>query len=95
MLSPKSKALLKRLANPLKPSLSLGKGPIDDRLVEALDKALKAHELVKVRVLASVAANKNELAGEIARKSASELVAVIGRVAILYKPRKENPSIVL
>jgi RNA-binding protein YhbY len=41
---------------------------------------------------------KEELAPlgeEIAEKSKSEVVQIVGRILILYRARKENPSIVL
>jgi RNA-binding protein YhbY len=38
--------LLLKLANPLEPSLTVGKGEIDDHVV-VVDKALTAHELIK------------------------------------------------
>jgi RNA-binding protein len=95
MLTSKNKALLLSLANPLEPSLTIGKGEVDAKVLAVIDKALTAHELIKIKVLVS---QKEELAplGEaIAAKTSSELVQAIGRILILYRTRKEHPSIVL
>jgi RNA-binding protein len=95
MLTPKQKATLKRLANPLEPSLSVGKGAVDPNVEKALANALKAHELVKVRILESVADEKESIAETLAKATGSEIVQIIGHIVVFYKERKENPSIVL
>jgi RNA-binding protein len=95
MLTPKNKALLKKLANPLSPSLTIGKGEISDSLVAVVDKALEAHELIKVKVLLNQAGDLETLAATLAAKSHAEVVEVIGRILILYRAREKNPSIVL
>jgi putative RNA-binding protein, YhbY family len=95
MLTPKQKAQLKGLANTLEPSLSVGKGAVDANLLQALANALKAHELVKVRILVSVAEEKETFALELAKGTEAELVQIIGHVIVLYKARKDKPSIIL
>lgn len=95
MLTPKQKAQLKSLANGLEPSLSIGKGAVDANVFQALSNALKAHELVKVRILVSVAEEKETFAKELAKGTESELVQIIGHVVIFYKARKDKPAIIL
>ena len=95
MLTSKNKALLLKLANPLEPSLTVGKGEIDDHGVAVIDKALTAHELIKIKVLTTQKEELAPLGEEIAEKSKSEVVQIVGRILILYRARKENPSIVL
>jgi len=94
MLSPKNKAILKSLANKIEPSLTLGKGEIDVNVVDTIAKALKAHELIKVKVL-TTAGDTKDVANVIANKTSSELVTTIGHVVILYKKNEEHPLIVL
>ena len=95
MLTSKNKALLLKLANPLSPSLILGKGELDDKVVAVVDKALTAHELIKIKVLTNQKEELETLGETIAQKTSSELVQVVGRILILYRARKENPTIVL
>jgi len=95
MLTPKNKALLKRLANPLSPSLTVGKGEVDEKLAETVSKALLAHELIKVKVLPNQPKSLTVIAQELAKKTDSEVVEVIGRIVILYKKNQEKPVIVL
>lgn len=94
MLSPKNKAVLKSLANNIEPSLIIGKGEIDAKVVETISKALKAHELIKVKVLPS-AGDVKAIAPTLGDKAACEVVATIGHMAILYKRNEEHPLIVL
>jgi RNA-binding protein len=95
MLISKNKAFLRKASIPLAPSLNLGKGAVDAAIVAAVNAALEAHELIKIRVLANSASPLDVLAKDIAEKTQAETVAIIGRVIILYRPRKKDPAIVL
>jgi len=95
MLTPKNKALLKKLATPLSPSLTIGKGPVDSSLITVVDKALTAHELIKVKVLVNQKEELESLAKTLGETTHSDVVEIIGRILILYRPREKNPLIVL
>ena len=95
MLTAKNKALLKKLATPLSPSLTIGKGAIDPSLIAVVDKALTAHELIKVKVLVNQKEELENLGENLSEATRSELVEIIGRILILYRPREKNPTIVL
>lgn len=95
MLTAKNKALLKKLAHPLSPSLTMGKGEADPALVAVVDKALTAHELIKVKVLVNQKEELPLVAKTLAEATKSEVVEIIGRIIILYRPREKNPTIVL
>ena len=51
MLTSKERAKLRTLANPLETILQVGKGGIGEQLVKQVDDALRARELIKMRVL--------------------------------------------
>ena len=95
MLTAKNKALLKKLATPLSPSLTIGKGAIDPSLIAVVDKALTAHELIKVKVLVNQKEELENLGESLSEATRSELVEIIGRILIFYRPREKNPTIVL
>lgn len=82
------KRQLKGLAHDLKPIIQIGRAGATEGLVEALDKALSDHELVKVRFLVHKTERK-EISRAIAEKTRSHLVGLIGNVTILYR---ENPD---
>ena len=81
MLTPKQKRDLKALASTLTIRYQIGKNDISDTLLAMLDKALTAHELIKIDVMKGCTL------------PITELVHVMGRVIILFRRNKENPKI--
>ena len=93
MLSPKQKRELKALASTLTIRYQIGKNEISDTLINMLDKALTAHELIKIDVMKGCTLPVMEIAIDIANRLNAELVHVMGRVIILFRRNKENPKI--
>ena len=93
MLNPKQKRELKSLASTLKTRYQIGKNEISDSLIDMLDKALTAHELIKIDVMKGCSLPIMEVALDIANRLKSELVHVMGRVIILFRRNKDNPKI--
>jgi RNA-binding protein len=77
---------LKAKAQRLKAMLKIGKEGLSPAFLAALDHALKHHELVKVK-FAEFKEQKKELAPQLADKSRSYLVARVGNVVALYRPK--------
>jgi RNA-binding protein len=71
----------------------IGAAGVSEAVLRALDAALLAHELVKVRLLAPE--DKKETARVIAEKSGAALCGLVGHSVILYRPHPENPRIEL
>lgn len=92
MLTSKQRQHLKALAHGLKPVVHIGKSELEDKVVAAVQQALFDHELIKVKLLESVTLPKQDVAASLATATAAELVNVIGRTIILYKP-SEKPNI--
>ena len=95
MLNNHQKAQLKGLASTLKVKYQIGKNEISDSLLSMLDKALTAHELIKIDVMKGYTDSINELAINLSVKLNAEIVEVIGRVIVLFKRNKEKPKIKL
>jgi RNA-binding protein len=95
MLSSKQRQALKALAHNLKPVVFIGKNGLEDVVTRATNRELLAHELIKVKLQESVTDPKDEVAKTLADQTESELVTVIGRTIILYRPRPDEPVIVL
>ncbi len=51
MLNSKQRAALRGAANPLDPVFQIGKGEIDETLIQGVGDCLAARELIKVKVL--------------------------------------------
>lgn len=95
MLTASEKRQLRGLASTLKMRYQVGKNEINDTVVDMLNKAITAHELIKIDVMKSVSSPLMELALDLASKLNAEVVQVVGRVIVLYRKNKENPKIKL
>lgn len=93
MLTPKQKRDLKALASQLTIKYQIGKNEISDSLIDVLNKALTAHELIKIDVMKGCSLPIMEIALDITNRLNAELVHVMGRVIILFRRNKENPKI--
>lgn len=77
---------LKARAQKLEPVLKLGKAGASDAFLKSLAEALVQHELVKIR-LTEFKEERKSIAPELAAKSGSHLVTLIGNVVVLYRRR--------
>ena len=93
MLTPKQKRELKALASTLTTRYQIGKNDISITVVDMLDKALTAHELIKIDVMKGCTSPVMEVAIDVSNKLNAELVTVMGRVIVLFRRNKENPKI--
>ena len=94
-MTSKQRAYLKGLAMDLTPVFQIGKSSVTPENVEAIAETFNTRELIKVAILKNCLDDPNEIAAVIAERTHSQLVQVIGRKFVLYKPFKENPKIVL
>lgn len=85
-LTSKQRAQLRGLANSIDTILHVGKDGIGDNLVKQADDALEARELIKGKVLENCMLTSREAAEELARKTRSDVVQVIGTKFVLYRP---------
>ena len=95
MLTSTDKKTLKGIANTLETKYQLGKSGITDTSVDMFDKALAAHELIKIDVMKNVTTEIMELALDLSSKLKAEVVNVIGRTILLYRRNPKNPKIKL
>jgi RNA-binding protein len=75
---------LRGQAHHLKPVVQLGKNGLSEEFLASVNEALDAHELIKVKFI-SFKDERKTLAPEMAIKTRSELVGLIGNIAILYR----------
>ena len=90
MLLTKQKVKLRSLAMNLRPIFQVGKEGLSDNLIQGLNDALEAHELIKISVLKNCSANIKEVAYDIASRTNSELIQVIGRNIVFYRKSKKQ-----
>lgn len=89
-LTSKQRAELRAEAHHLTPSVHVGQNGVTPALVQSLDDALRARELVKIQLGRDSGLDPRELAGQLAGESRADVVQVIGKTATLYR---ENPDL--
>jgi len=86
----KERAGWRAKANSLTPLFQIGKGGMSDAIIKQTDDALTARELIKVHVLENSMLDVREAAGELAQKTASQVVIVMGSKLVLYRRSDKN-----
>ena len=94
-LTARQRKYLKGLAHSLDPVVRIGKARITDELVAEAERSITSHELIKVRIESDDSGARTELASSLADRIKADVVGSIGKIAILYKPRAEEPTIEL
>jgi RNA-binding protein len=77
------------MAHHLEPVVIIGINGVTDTVIESVDKALEARELIKIR-FNEFKKEKKELTAEIVEKTECGLAGILGHVAILYRPRRNK-----
>jgi len=95
VLTGKQKGYLRSMGNEMDPILQVGKGGIVESVVTQADEVLEVRELIKARVLQNSPEEPKTVAAELAEQTGAELVQVIGRNFLLFRPSKNKPTIVL
>jgi RNA-binding protein len=95
MLTGKQKRFLRALATAHDPVVQVGKNGVTDSVLFSLNEALTAREIVKIKVLKNCLEETKSVGLVLSEKTESELVQVVGRNIVLYKPNKEKPEIIL
>ncbi|MCM1145889.1 MAG: ribosome assembly RNA-binding protein YhbY [Blautia sp.] len=94
-MTSKQRAYLKSLASNLNPVFQVGKSSLTPEFTEAINEAFNTRELIKISVLKNCADDPDEIAAMIAERVHAQIVQVIGKKIILYKPDTKNPKIIL
>ncbi len=94
-MTSKQRSYLKGLAMNIDPIFQIGKSSVTPENVEAISEVFNTHELIKVAVLKNCIDDPKEIANAVAERTRSQVVQVIGKKFVLYKPFKENPKIIL
>ena len=95
MITSKQRSQLRALAAAEDTIVQVGKGGINDNLIESVSAALKARELVKGRVLENSMLTAHEACDALAEACKAEQVQVIGTKFVLYKRNEKEPKIEL
>ena len=89
-MTSKQRAYLKGLGMELDPIFQIGKASVTPEMTAAVAEALEARELIKLSILKNCADDVRSIAEILAERTKSEVVQVIGKKVILYKPAKDE-----
>jgi RNA-binding protein len=92
-LTSKQKQYLKGLAHPLSPIVRIGKGGVTQGVIAETKNALESHELIKVRIDVEDSSDRKMTAESLADATDAMLVGTLGKIAMLYRERAEEPEI--
>ena len=68
----------------------IGKSSLTPEITAAVDEALEARELIKLTVLKNCLDDGSSIAEVLAERTHSQVVQVIGRKIVLYRPAKDE-----
>jgi RNA-binding protein len=88
-LTSRQRAELRARAHHLQPAVQIGQQGVTPALIQSLDDALRARELVKVQLGRNAGLDVRDTANSLADRAGADVVQVIGRTFTLYR---ENPE---
>lgn len=90
MITSRQRAYLRGLANNVKALYQIGRDGISGNVINQLDDALEARELIKVTVLADM--DTREVCTILADRLNAEPVQAIGSKAVIYRPAQKTKN---
>lgn len=95
MLTGKQKSFLRSKAHHLQPAIQIGKNGLTESVMDQIEEALEAKELIKITILQNCSEDKNEIAARMTKYEGIEIVQIIGNIIVLYRESLEKKTIEL
>ena len=89
-LTSRQRAHLKARAHALEPLVQIGHAGVQDTVVAAVDTALTAHELIKVKINDAEREERVEIADALSERTGAAVVQRVGKIVVLWRPRPEE-----
>ena len=89
-MTPAERKALKARAHALNPLVHIGGKGLTDAVVAEVDRALTAHELIKVRAAVMERAEREEALTQLATRLNAQAVQHIGKILVLYREKPEE-----
>ncbi len=90
VLTPTHRHTLRALAHTLSPVVMIGEAGLSENVILELDRALKSHELIKIKVFSNERKIRELLLEEICRRLEAAPVQHIGKILVIYRPKLEE-----
>ena len=89
-LSSRERAHLKGRAHSLEPVVRIGQAGVTPEVVAEVDRALAAHELIKVSIAVEDRADRRDLGEALAGRVDATPVHRVGKILILWRARPQD-----
>jgi putative YhbY family RNA-binding protein len=91
-LSARERSHLKARAHALEPVVHIGAAGVTDAVLAEIDRALAAHELIKVRAGGQERDERAAILDTITARTGAAAVQTVGKVMVLWRPRPNEPD---
>jgi RNA-binding protein len=91
-LSPAERKLLKARAHALKPVVAVGNEGLTASVLKEIETSLKAHDLIKIRVLGNEREARQLMLGEICHRTGASPVQHIGKILVVYRENRDDTA---
>jgi len=91
-LSARERAALKARAHALDPVVRLGHAGLTDAVLVEIERALTAHELIKLKTGEDDRDARVALGDEISARTGAAVVQRVGKILVLWRPRPDDAS---
>ena len=90
MLTPAERKALKAKAHKLDPVVQVGAKGLTDEVIAEIDRALSAHELIKVRAASLDRDARDEAVDRIVERTGADAVQHIGKIFVLFRKKNDE-----
>ena len=95
-LTPARRRALRASAHPLHPVVIIGEAGLSAPVLAEIERSLKSHELIKIKVAGDGRARRESLLAEICETLSAAPVQHIGKILVIYRekpePEPEQPA---
>ncbi len=89
-LTSQARSALKGAAHTLRPVVLIGDQGLSSAVVQEIDRALKAHELIKIRAASQEREERSEILTNICEQLGCAAVSHLGKTLIVYRPSEKG-----
>lgn len=83
---------LRARAHALHPVVIVSSAGLADSVMAEMERCLKAHELIKIRVISDDRLQREELLAQICKRTGASPVQHIGKILVVFRERPEPPA---
>lgn len=89
-LTSRERSHLKARAHAMEPVVNVGQAGVTDAVLAEVERALTAHELIKVRAASHDREGRAEVLNTILERTGAASVQTVGKVMVLWRPNPEE-----